>query len=106
MPFSWSRRPDSHRRERLDAFARIAVRMQQDGKNCHARRRPVLTRALIEEEGNGKMSVESRSLLAELPRRGVPVTLFTRKKLERRQLAIDRTTLVAGYVPTVLLALK
>lgn len=66
----------------------------------------MLTRAWIQEEGNGKMSVEAHSLLTELSRRGVPVTLFTQKRLERRQLEIDRTTLVAGYVPTVLLALK
>lgn len=38
--------------------------------------------------------------------RGVEVTLFTRKRMERRQLAISPRTLVVGEIPVVETALK
>ncbi len=47
-----------------------------------------------------------RLLRDGLKARGVPTTLFTAKQLERRQLPLARDTLVAGYVPSVLGALK
>jgi ATP-grasp domain, R2K clade family 2 len=52
------------------------------------------------------MEPEMRDLRDALVARGVPVELFTAKRLERRQLPLTRDTLVAGYVPSVLGALK
>ncbi|MFP2927519.1 ATP-grasp domain-containing protein [Pyxidicoccus sp. 3LG] len=66
----------------------------------------MLQRAFIQEEGQGRMEPEMRELRDELRERGVPTELFTAKRLERRQLPLTRDTLVAGYVPTVLGALK
>ena len=66
----------------------------------------MLQRAFIQEDGHGRMEPEMRALRDALQARGVPTELFTPKRLERRQLPIARDTLVAGYVPTVLGALK
>ncbi|NMO19135.1 ATP-grasp domain-containing protein [Pyxidicoccus fallax] len=66
----------------------------------------MLRRAFIQEEGHGRMEPEMRDLRDALDERDVPTELFTAKRLERRQLPLARDTLVAGYVPTVLGALK
>ncbi|WP_426735233.1 ATP-grasp domain-containing protein [Myxococcus faecalis] len=65
-----------------------------------------LTRAFIEEESHGRMEPEMRLLLEGLRALGIPTECFTAKRLERRQLPLTPDTLVAGYVPTVLGALK
>jgi hypothetical protein len=62
--------------------------------------------AFIEESGNGRLSVESRSLADELGRRSIPVTLFTAKRLVRRQLKLAPETLVAGSINVVVAALN
>jgi hypothetical protein len=62
--------------------------------------------AFLEEAGHGRMEPEIRDLLEELRRRGIPADLFTRKRLLRRRLPVTRDTLVAGYIGTVLAALK
>jgi len=66
----------------------------------------MLQRAFIQEEGHGRMEPEMRDLRDALVERGVPTELFTAKRMERRQLPLARNALVAGYVPTVLGALK
>jgi hypothetical protein len=62
--------------------------------------------AFIQEKGNGRLDVEMAQVARELGRRGVPVELFTEKRMARRQLALAAETLVVGYVPAVLAALK
>lgn len=62
--------------------------------------------AFLQEKGNGRLDPEMLPLDRELRRRGVPVRLFTAKRIERRQLALAPDTLVAGYVPAVLGALN
>jgi hypothetical protein len=62
--------------------------------------------AFIEESGNGRMEDEMRNLHDELQGRGIPVTLFVGKKLTRRQLPLTKDILVAGYVATILEALR
>jgi len=42
----------------------------------------------------------------ELCQRNIPVELFTEKRIQRRQLPISNDTLVVGFVPTVLAAVK
>lgn len=51
----------------------------------------------------GKEMAEARDALVA---RGVEVTLFTRKRMERRQLPLTRRTLVVGEIPIVETALK
>ncbi|APR81547.1 Hypothetical protein A7982_06896 [Minicystis rosea] len=62
--------------------------------------------AFIQEKGNGRLDPEMDQVRRELSRRGVPVQLFTEKRLSRRQLALGRDTLVVGYVPIVVGALR
>jgi ATP-grasp domain, R2K clade family 2 len=66
----------------------------------------MIRRAFIQEGGSGRLGPEERDLLADLRVRGIPAELFTRKKMARRQLPLDRQTLVAGEVPVVTAALK
>lgn len=61
--------------------------------------------AFIQEKGSGRLDPETQTVARELARRGIPVQLFTEKRLLRRQLAIAPDTLVVGYVPVVLGAL-
>ena len=65
----------------------------------------MVRRAFIQEQGSGRMEPEMRDLLTQLRAQGVPAETFTSKRLERRQLPLDRETLVAGDVPVVLGAL-
>ncbi|OJT17469.1 hypothetical protein BO221_46030 [Archangium sp. Cb G35] len=65
----------------------------------------MIRRAFIQELGGGRMEPEMRDVLGGLQERGIPAELFTAKRLERRQLPLDRETLVAGDVPSVLGAL-
>ncbi|HND19764.1 MAG TPA: ATP-grasp domain-containing protein [Acidobacteriota bacterium] len=67
---------------------------------------PFITRVFIEEAGQGRMDPEMADLAAEFAARGIPVDLFTEKKLLRRWLPLSRTTLVAGSIPVVVQALK
>jgi ATP-grasp domain, R2K clade family 2 len=66
----------------------------------------MIRRAFIQEGSNGRLGTEERDLIACLEARGITVELFTRKKLARRQLPLDRQTLVAGEVPVVIGALR
>jgi ATP-grasp domain, R2K clade family 2 len=66
----------------------------------------MITRAFIQQAGSGRLGPEERDLISDIGRRSIPVELFTRKRLARRQLPIDRSTLVAGEVPVVLGALR
>jgi ATP-grasp domain, R2K clade family 2 len=66
----------------------------------------MIRRAFIQEGGNGRLGPEERDLIAGLEVRGITAELFTKKKLARRQLPLDRRTLVAGEVPVVIGALR
>jgi hypothetical protein len=66
----------------------------------------VITAALLQELGNGRVEPEIRSLAAGLGRRGIPARFFLEKQLQRRQLELRPTTLVAGHIPVVFAALK
>ena len=65
-----------------------------------------LSKAFLQEKGGGKLIHEMGVLRDELVRRGVPVTLFTEKRVQRRQVPFDRECLVAGEMPSVLAAMK
>jgi hypothetical protein len=60
----------------------------------------------IQEYGNGKLQPEHKDVKESLERRKISFTLFTRKKLERRQLPVDRDCMVVGDHLTIRLALK
>lgn len=66
----------------------------------------MIRRAFVQEDGNGRMGAEVRDLFDGLTERGVPVEVFVKKRLERRQLSLAPDALVAGEVPVVLGALK
>jgi hypothetical protein len=66
----------------------------------------MITRVFIQASGNGQLEPEHRDLFDEFVARGYDVILFTEKLLTRRRVRIDRTSLVVGYVPVVLGALK
>src|SRR4051812_22367020 len=53
-------------------------------------------KAFLEECGNRRLRHEERLLRGELEGRGVPVTLFTAKRIQRRQLPLAVDTFVAG----------
>lgn len=55
-------------------------------------------RAFLQESGNGKLGHEEQLLLEELVRRGIPGSLFTMKRIERRQLPLGPETFIAGDV--------
>lgn len=61
--------------------------------------------AYVQEKGNHRLDPEMAQVARELGRRGIPVELFTEKRIARRQLALAANTLVVGYVPVVLGAL-
>lgn len=65
-----------------------------------------INRVFLQEEGQGKLSSEISSLYQELEARKYPITLFTKKKLYRRQLPLNRQSFLAGDIPIVLSALK
>jgi hypothetical protein len=65
----------------------------------------MITRALVQEHGMGRLEPEMRSAHDELVRRGIPVSLFLHKHLVRGRVALDRHTLVVGEIPDVELAL-
>jgi hypothetical protein len=62
--------------------------------------------AYLEERGSGRLSPEIHAVQGELQRRGLPCALFTAKRVLRRQLPLARDVFVAGYIPTLLQALR
>ncbi|MDP7289906.1 MAG: ATP-grasp domain-containing protein [Phycisphaerae bacterium] len=66
----------------------------------------MIKRAFIEESGGGRLRHESALVAAELAERGVEFQTFTIKKIRRRQLPLDRQTLVVGDMDCTFGALK
>jgi ATP-grasp domain, R2K clade family 2 len=66
----------------------------------------VISRAFIQEQGNGRLRTEERLVVEELNHRGIPTTLYTPKRIRRRQLPLDDRSLVVGDLPCILGALQ
>lgn len=66
----------------------------------------LIEKAYIQTYGNGKMEPEHRGIQRILESRNIPVTLFTQKKIDRRQLDLSPTCLVAGETSVISKALK
>ncbi|RUT04979.1 hypothetical protein DSM106972_038000 [Dulcicalothrix desertica PCC 7102] len=66
----------------------------------------VISKAFIEEQGNGRLREEEQLVVDSLYQRGIQITLYTEKRLRRRQLQLDGTSLVVGDMPCISLALK
>lgn len=56
----------------------------------------MLDAAFIQEEGNGRLSLESQLVRDHCVEIGLPVQLYTRKRIERRQLPLDHRAFVFG----------
>ena len=65
----------------------------------------MIARAYIQRDCPGRFGPEERDLLRGFESLGITTELFTRKQVERRRLALDKSTLVAGDLPSVLGAL-
>lgn len=65
-----------------------------------------IRKAFVEESGNGRLCHESALAVRSLQGRGVPVELFTAKKIARRSLPLTAETLVVGTIPVVQGALR
>lgn len=52
--------------------------------------------AFLQDLGNGRLRVEERMLKSEFERRGIPVELYTMKRIQRRNLPLSSETFIAG----------
>lgn len=68
--------------------------------------RAVIEHAFVQEEGTRRLAAEMRAVRDTRGARGVGVTQFTRKRMERGQLAITPRTLVVGEIPVLEAALR
>ncbi|ABW25202.1 hypothetical protein AM1_0115 [Acaryochloris marina MBIC11017] len=67
---------------------------------------PTITKAFIQELGNGKLETEEQLVAEALTQKGIPFSFFTAKRIRRRQLPLDEHSLVVGNIPCILGALK
>jgi hypothetical protein len=65
-----------------------------------------ISKAFIQEQGNGKLRHEERLVVEELTHRGIPIEFYTEKRIRRRQLPLDRESLVVGDMPCIAGALQ
>lgn len=56
----------------------------------------MFTKAFLEEAGNGKLRHEEELLRVELELRGFPISLYTAKKIQRRQLPLTGDAFISG----------
>jgi len=56
----------------------------------------MFTRAFLEELGNGRLKHEEMLLRPEFEKRAIPVTLYTAKRIQRRQLPLTADTFISG----------
>lgn len=66
----------------------------------------MISQAFIQEQGNGKPRHEEKLITEELREQGIPVTFYTQKRIQRRQISLDEQSLVVGDMSSVLGALK
>lgn len=59
----------------------------------------MIQHAFIEEQGLGRLNVESKCVKEELERRGVPVTLFHKKRMLRKHVPLTEGSFVCGDIP-------
>ena len=55
-----------------------------------------ITKAFIQERGNGKLRHEEKLIAEELEKRNIPITFYTAKRIRRRQLPLCDRSLVVG----------
>jgi hypothetical protein len=65
-----------------------------------------ISRAFIQEHGNGKLRHEEKLVVEELKHRGIPIEFYTEKRIRRRQLPLDLESLVVGDMPCIVGALQ
>jgi len=66
----------------------------------------LISKAFIQEQGNGRLRHEEQLVSEELTARGILITFYTQKRIHRRQLALDNESLVVGDMPCILGAIK
>ncbi|MEH2177350.1 ATP-grasp domain-containing protein [Nostoc sp.] len=66
----------------------------------------LISKAFIQEQGDGRLRYEEQLVTEELRSRGLPITFYTEKRIHRRQLALDNESLVVGDMRCVLGAIK
>lgn len=66
----------------------------------------MISKAFIQEQGNGRLREEEQRVVVELQRRGIPISFYTEKRIYRRQLPLDVESLVVGDMPFITRALK
>ncbi|NEU81736.1 ATP-grasp domain-containing protein [Nostoc sp. UIC 10630] len=66
----------------------------------------MISKAFIQEQGNGRLRHEEQLVSEELRARGILITFYTQKRIQRRQLALDNESLVVGDMPCILGAIK
>lgn len=66
----------------------------------------MFNRAYIEQAGNGKLRHEEQLVLEDCQRRGVQVTLYTAKQIQRRQLPLDTHSFICGDMDSMHGAMK
>ncbi|MDI9637578.1 ATP-grasp domain-containing protein [Geitlerinema splendidum] len=66
----------------------------------------MISKAFIQEQGNGRLREEEGRVVVELQRRGIPIAFYTEKRIHRRQLPLDGESLVVGDMPCISGALK
>ena len=62
--------------------------------------------AFLQELGNGRLRIEEQMLKSEFERRGVPVELYTIKRIQRRRLPLSKDTFIAGDMDAMHGAMK
>ena len=66
----------------------------------------MITKAFIQEQGNEILGDEEQLVVEELTERGISISFYTEKRIQRRQLPLDNQSLVVGDMSCVLGALK
>lgn len=66
----------------------------------------MISKAFIQEQGSGRLRHEEQLVFEVLSERGIPTTLYTAKRMNRRQLPLDSQSLVVGDLPCISGALK
>ena len=66
----------------------------------------MISKAFIQEQGNGKLRLEEQLVLEELRKRSILTSFYTEKRIRRRQLPLDSESLVVGDISCVFGALK
>jgi ATP-grasp domain, R2K clade family 2 len=66
----------------------------------------MITKAFIQEQGNGRLRKEEQLVVEELNQRKIPIVFYTEKRICRKQLQLDDISLIVGDMPCISSALK